>query len=145
MLSPLAPAALPPDLPRDPLSVTRMVLSLYLLGDTPGVLALTHPDALWHFVADRRFIPYAGRYIGHDIRRFFDWVKDNLDLIDYRILSFEPRGDTVTFFAHERLRVKATGKIYEDEQCGIITVRDGKVSRYLEFADTAPIAAALAP
>ncbi len=59
-----------------------------------------------------------------------------------RIFSFQPDefvvgSDSVAVLGHERCRVKATGRIVEAKWVQIFTLRNGKISRYREYSDTA--------
>jgi ketosteroid isomerase-like protein len=45
--------------------------------------------------------------------------------------------DSVVVLGHERCRVKATGRLVEAKWVQIFTLRDGRISRYREYSDTA--------
>jgi ketosteroid isomerase-like protein len=125
-----------------PADIAREVFACYVLGDTAGMLELVHPDAPFRFPGDPAVLPWAGQYVGAEMARFHDAIKDSLDLLEFTVQRYEPKDDTVIAFAHERCRVKLTGKVFENDLVGIMTIRDGKVARYLEYSDTATMQAA---
>ena len=51
--------------------------------------------------------------------------------------EFIAGGDQVVVLGHERCRIKATGRIVEASWVQIFTLRDGRISRYREYSDTA--------
>lgn len=129
----------------DAMSVAKMLFAHFVIGDTEGALELVHPDAVLRFPGDRRVVPWAGTYAGRDLKRFFDAVKDHLDFIEYTTQTFHCAGEVVFMTAHERCRVRATGKIFANHHAGILTVQEGLVRSYFEYADTAAIQAAWVP
>jgi ketosteroid isomerase-like protein len=62
-------------------------------------------------------------------------------IIAHRVLG---EGDYVVVEARGRNRTKA-GKSYENEYCWVIMMRDGKMARIIEYADTALMESALDP
>jgi ketosteroid isomerase-like protein len=70
-----------------------------------------------------------------------------------RVLSFEvfearefiAQGDKVVVNVFERPRVKATGKVFDNDYVHIYTVRDGLIAEVKIFEDTAMVQAALRP
>ena len=58
--------------------------------------------------------------------------------------SLVPDGDRVICMGTERVRGKATGKVYEGRWVPVITIRDGKIARFEEQFDTDATALILA-
>jgi ketosteroid isomerase-like protein len=122
------------------LALAKTMFARYVLGDTAGLAALFHPDAQVVIPGDPAFVPWGGEYTGRDAHVFHQRVKDNIDLFEYVVEAFEPLGDTVIAHARERARAKSTGKVFINRHVGIVTVRDGRIIRYLEYGDTAAMA-----
>jgi ketosteroid isomerase-like protein len=124
------------------LRIAQEMYTFYVLGDTPGMRSLFAPDAHVVIPGDPAVVPWAGVYTGAQAELFHSRVKDSVDVFEYSVKSYEPHGDTVIAYCRERARAKATGKIFVNEHVGIVTVRDGKIVRYLEYGDTAAFQAA---
>jgi uncharacterized protein len=76
--------------------------------------------------------------VGESFSRIFDTEE---------VLHFEPRelvaqGDKVVALGNHAWRVKSTGREYETDFVHVFSVRDGKVTRFQEFMDTAVVSAA---
>lgn len=58
------------------------------------------------------------------------------------IKEFVAEADRVVVLLHVTARVLATGRVFESDIIHFFSIKDGKVSRLLEFFDTAALAAA---
>ena len=59
--------------------------------------------------------------------------------------NFSPREfitqyDRVVVLGYEKLRVKTTHNVFENEWVHVWTIRDGKIYKFQEFSDTAVMA-----
>ncbi|BBU33291.1 hypothetical protein BTHE68_70250 (plasmid) [Burkholderia sp. THE68] len=119
------------------IDVVKKAYSAFACGDVAGVLALI-PDVVDWRVVGPSSLPYATTCrTREEVQRFF---KDLLDAEE--ITRFEPRefidaGDHIVVIGFVAAVVKATGRPFETEWVHIFTVEDGRVSRWLEFFDTA--------
>lgn len=124
----------------------RVVLRLYTAfgqGDMPGILDTLAEDVDWLFVGRPEDVPFAGHRHGHDqMREFFGIVGETVEPLEFgprEIMAFE---DKVLVLGHERVRVRATDRVFETDWAHLFTLRDGKISRLREFYDTATLAEA---
>ncbi|MGH2598551.1 MAG: nuclear transport factor 2 family protein, partial [Dehalococcoidia bacterium] len=90
--------------------------------------------------------PLAGTRRGRD--QVADWFAA-LDEAE-EILRFEPReffadGNMVLVLGFEQVRVRATGRTYENHWAFVFTVREGKITQLRAYHDTAAMAAAYRP
>lgn len=122
--------------------IAKQLFASFVLGDKDGVMEFVDPAGVWRFPGDRATLPWAGEYSGQTLRTFLDAVFDQLDYLEYTAHTFRGSGETVVVLSHERCRVKATGQVFENDLCAVATVRDGRVVEFLEFSDTAAMAAA---
>lgn len=122
--------------------VMKQLFASFVLGDKEGVMEFVAPDAVWRFPGDRAVLPWAGEYAGRDLRVFMDAVFDHLDYLEYTAHTFHGAGEVVVILSRERCRVKATGRIFENDLAAVATVREGRVVSFLEYSDTAAMAAA---
>lgn len=125
------------------LQAAKAMYTAYALGDTPGLSDVIDPAVYATIPGDPALLPWAGFWEGIDgARRFHQRIKDHTHVHEYVVRRYEVHGDVVLAFCWERVTFKPTGKTFESEHVGIVTVRDGKVVRYLEYGDTAKMEAA---
>lgn len=82
----------------------------------------------------------AGRWRGKDevaaaVARNFSALEDQ----EAEVVSLVAQGDTIAIFAHERGKVRATGKSYECHWVQIYTFAGDKVKQLRSLADTASL------
>jgi ketosteroid isomerase-like protein len=124
---------------------TDLVLSMYEAfgrGDVQFILDNVTDDVDW-ITEGPSLIPYAGHLKGKAaVLGFFQAIgstQDNPRLTTDHVVA---QGDGVATFGRYSFTAKATGK-YVDTAIGhYFQIKDGKVSRFLDFCDTAALAAA---
>ena len=123
-----------------PTHIMKQLFASFVLGDTPGVMELVHPEGEFVFPGDPAILPWAGRWRGPAFERFIDAVKDSLDYLEYTVLEFLPVDEQrVVVRALERVRSKATGRAVVNPHIGVATVVDGLFFRWEEYSDTAAL------
>ena len=125
-----------------------LIQSLYAAfgrGDLPAILDFFDPAITWSSNGDRARIPWGGTRRGHDgAASFFADLGTNLDFEAFEPRQFFPSGDTVIVLGHTRARSKTGAKgIFGSEWVHVFTVRDGKLTGFQEYYDTAAIERAL--
>ena len=104
-------------------------------GDVPGVLAAMADDIEWH---EAEGMPYGGVHRGGDavVRNVFAPLA--ADIHDFTVTPIEliPSGETVAVVARYTGTGKSTGKEMDLEVVHVWDVRDGKIVRFRQFADT---------
>jgi len=121
--------------------VVQVSYAAFQRGDIQTVLKVLREDVEWIATAVE---PVAGTYRGPDeVARFFQLV----DKI-FEFSSFEPReylaqGDRVVALGHYKATVRNTGRVYDCDWAMAFTFREGKISRFQEYTDTATLEAAL--
>lgn len=112
-------------------------------GDLEAVLELMDDDVRWWHPGEPDQFPLAGEFIGREgVRQFFDAAISNLENLGQEIESCFTLGDQVALVGQETYRVRSTGKEYFTRWVHLYTVKDGLITDFEEFADTAAIAAA---
>jgi uncharacterized protein len=105
-------------------------------GDVPAVLAAMADDIEWHEAAG---MPYGGVHRGSDavVQNVFGPL--SMDIHDFAVtpLQLIPSGETVAVVARYTGTGKSTGKELDLEVVHVWDVRDGKIVRFRQFADTA--------
>lgn len=127
----------------------EVVQSLYAAmarGDGGAIIGALSPDVEWNeaenFVyADRN--PYRGpEAVGAGIlgRLMSEW--DGFSVHPQQLVA---EGDTVVSLGRYQATYKGTGRPVDAQFVHVWTVRDGKVTRFQQYTDTAQFAKALAP
>lgn len=104
--------------------------------DIASILSLLDPEVEWG-EPPNPFNPAGGTRHGH--AGFLEWVE--IGSRSEEILALEPHkfladGDTVAVIGFTKCRAKLTGKVYATDFVHVVTLTDGKVTRFQEFFDT---------
>ena len=140
----LAPRAPPPwNAAMTPTELVRETYAAFGRGDLPAVLAACAEDVDWRYCGPSA-APYTGEWRGRDgVRRFFETLFAALRLTSFEPQRFFADGDTVVVLGREGGTVAATGRTVQYDWAHVFVVRDGRIAAFREFADAAPIEAAL--
>jgi ketosteroid isomerase-like protein len=113
-------------------------------GDIPGLLSLLDANVEWKTPGSAD-LPTAGLRRGHaQVADFFRTLSELLDFEHFEPQSFLADGDRVVVLGVDRFKVKGgSGKSLTEEWCHVFTVRGGKVIAFMEYIDTAGLAAEL--
>ena len=121
--------------------VIQEAYAAYSRGDIPTVLNSLSDDVEWIAPGVE---PVAGTYRGKNgVAQFFQKVKETVEFSAFEPREYVAQGDRVIALGSYRGTGAATGKSYESDWVMSFTLRDGKVTKFQEFTDTAAIAAAL--
>jgi len=124
------------------LAVVQKLYEAFGRGDLPTILSHIAEDVTWKYLGPAE-IPFGGTRHGRDqVAQFFAAIAESLEVQDFGIDQFVVQGDTVVALGHERMHVKATGRTYNTDWAHVFTLRDGKVVKFSEYADTAAVAEA---
>ncbi len=125
------------------IQIVQELYAAFAQMDLAALLATLEANVDWLFTGQADVIPYAGARRGHEeVVNFFVMVAKTVE-----VLTFEPREvmafeDKVLALGYERVRVKATGKVFDTDWAHLFTLSQGKIVRLRGFYDTATIAAA---
>ncbi len=116
--------------------VVRGVYDAFGRGDVPGVLGAMADDVEWR---EAEGMPYGGVYHGGEavVQNVFGPV--TRDISDFAVTpeEFIASGDAVAVVARYTGTGKATGKQLDLSVVHVWDVRNGKIARFRQFADTA--------
>ena len=111
-------------------------------GDAAAFAGLLTDDAKLEIVGPPD-LPFAGQWKGRGA--VVDAVRHNFSLLEGQepvVEAVVAQGDAVVVLFEETGQVRATGREYRGRGVQVFTVRDGKLSRVRQFADSAPLVAA---
>ncbi|MEA2978073.1 MAG: uncharacterized protein QOF19_3593 [Alphaproteobacteria bacterium] len=112
-------------------------------GDIATLVNAMAPDSTWEMVGRPADFPTFGLRKGPaGVKTFFDTVSANLDFSEFSPKEFYGVDDRVFVLGHYAMTVKKTGKPLASDWIHIFTIRDGKVTAFREFLDTASAAEA---
>ena len=125
---------------------SKLVADLYAAftrGDVPFILERVSDDLRWEH-SDSPEVPYGGRYEGKDgLGKFFGNVAGAVDMRSFEPKTYLSSGDEVVATGVWSGVARATGKPFTAQWAHRFLVKDGKVSYFHGYEDTAVTAAAL--
>ena len=126
---------------------TKVVQDAYAAfgrGDVQSILNSLTDDIQWRAVIGAgKHVPYSGERRGKAaVGEFFKQVAESEDFEVFEPREFTAQGDTVVAVGHYRAKVKKTGRSFESDFAMVFTLKNGKVSAFREFTDSAAINAA---
>jgi ketosteroid isomerase-like protein len=110
-------------------------------GDIPSVLGSMAPDIHWHQAESNPYMPSGEAWVGPDavLNNLFMKLGAEWDGFSVHPKTFHSAGDSVIVEARYSGTYKATGKSMDMQVCHVWDVRDGKVTRFQQYVDTAKL------
>jgi ketosteroid isomerase-like protein len=125
----------------------HLVQTLYAAfkrGDIGPIIGALAPDVAWHSHGSPEDYPTLGLHKGPQaVAKFFQTVAENQTAVDFAPREFHATGDRVFVLGHYDWTLRKTGKAVSAEWVHVFTVKDGKVTTFDEFTDTAQFARAM--
>lgn len=119
---------------------TRVVQQAYenfKTGDITALLNQLSEDVTWQ-LADIERVPFSGKRRGQaEVGQFFATLAEVQDSLSFEPREFVAQGDKVVALGQYNWRVKATGREYGGDWGHVFTVREGKITGFQEYMDTA--------
>ncbi len=109
-------------------------------GDIEALLTSIADDVVWHAVyGTGSHVPTSGERHGKAaVREFFKVLAENISFSRFEPKEFIATGDKVVALGHYSATTPV-GKTFASDWAMVFTLRDGKVSRFFEFCDSAAI------
>jgi ketosteroid isomerase-like protein len=119
-------------------AIIQQILAAFGRKDIPSVLSAVTDDIDWQ-VLGLKELPHTGPQRGRDqLARFFEKVAAQTDIQRFEPREYIAQGDKVVALGYYGGRSKATGRPLQSEWVMVFTLRNGKVARFREYADTIP-------
>jgi uncharacterized protein len=119
------------------LQTVQRVYQAFAAGDIPAMSKLCTDDVDVLIPGSARVLT-AGHWHGRD--GLNQCVGNLLERLEFQVFQpdeFIVGKDSVAVLGHERCRVRASGRVVEAKWVQVWTLRDGMISRYREYTDTA--------
>jgi ketosteroid isomerase-like protein len=108
-------------------------------GDITGLLELFDDNIEWETLAVEN-APYTGAREGKQaVAEFFKLLNDSEEITRFEPLEFIAENDRVVVLGEAAATVRSTGREYETPWVHIFNLKDGKVTEFQEFQDSAVV------
>ncbi len=102
-------------------------------GDLDRLLETVHPDTHWTYVGANPK-PVKAALVGHArVRRFFEGIRERLEIAAFQTDRFIVQGDTVVVFGSESGTIRSTGMAFRNEWVQTYVVRENRITQMLEY------------
>ena len=125
----------------DNVSLVKNLYDAFSRGDIPAVLGHMSPDIHWHQAESNPYMPSGEAWVGPDavLNNLFIRLGAEWDGFTVHPKSFHDAGGSVIVEVRYTGRYKSTGKKMDTQACHIFDIKDGKVTRFQQFVDTAKL------
>jgi ketosteroid isomerase-like protein len=110
-------------------------------GDIPAVLGAMSPDIHWHEAEGNPYMPSGEAWVGPDaiLNNLFMRLGAEWDGFSVHPGTFYDAGDSVIVEVRYSGTYKASGKSMDAQVCHVWDMKDGKVTRFQQYVDTAKL------
>ena len=121
------------------LDIVKQGYADFMQGNIPAVLDIMSDDVEWVLPASAK-VSFSGTFSGKDgVINFFENMGNANDISEFAVDTYIADGDYVVALGHLSAVAKITGKISSNKWAHVWQLKDGKVVRHYEYADTAEI------
>jgi ketosteroid isomerase-like protein len=110
-------------------------------GEIPTVLGGMSPDIRWHQAESNPYMPSGEAWVGPDavLNNLFMRLGGEWDGFSVHPKSFHDAGNSVIVEIRYGGTYKATGKSMDTQACHVWDIKNGKVTRFQQYVDTAKL------
>lgn len=125
----------------DNVEVMKGLYDAFGRGEIPTVLGAMSPAIKWHQAENNPYRPSGEAWVGPDavLKNLFIRLGGEWDGFAVHPKSFHGAGDSVIVEARYSGTYKATGKGMDTQVCHVWDLKDGKVTRFQQYVDTAKL------
>ena len=130
-------------MPNSNVQVVKDCYQAFLAGDVERLLGALSADVAWEHVGRASDLPTFAPFHGIEgVRKFFGVVAETLDFQSFAPNEFHSSGNVVFAMGNYEATMKTTGKRAASEWLHVFWLKNGKVTRFVEYTDTAKFAEA---
>jgi hypothetical protein len=125
----------------DNVSLMKNLYDAFGRGEVPTVLGGMSPDIRWYQAESNPYRPTGEAWVGPDavLNNLFMRLGAEWDGFSVHPKSFHDAGNSVIVEGRYTGKFKATGKTMDSQFCHVWEVKDGKVTRFQQYVDTAKL------
>ena len=124
-----------------PKQTIETIFAAFGRGDIPGILAHIAPDCVWR---QPKTVPWGGDHHGPEgAQNFFAKLNEVSETTHWEVNEVIEQGENVFAFGRHGAKGRKTGKTEVSEWAFRFKVKNGKVTYYSGYPDTAAIVAVL--
>ena len=122
-------------------SLLKNLYAAFARGDVPAVLGAMSADIHWHEAEGNPYMPSGEPWVGPDaiLANLFMRLGGEWDGFSVHPKSFYDAGDNVIVEVRYSGTYKASGKSMDAQACHVWDIKDGKVTRFQQYVDTAKL------
>jgi ketosteroid isomerase-like protein len=125
------------------ISTVQHCYAAFARGDVAAIVAATAGDVDWTVNGRSADFPTIGSWKGAaGVRSFFASVAENVEFAEFNPAEFHASKDKVIVLGHYAGRVTKTKCPIASDFVHVFTFKDGRITAFREFTDTAQFAAA---
>jgi ketosteroid isomerase-like protein len=130
-------------MPNGNVEIVRDCYRAFTSDDLEALLGAFAADIEWESVGRREDFPTLGPWRGiAEVRKFFHTVAETLEFHAFSPRELHGVGNIVFAMGSYEMAVRKTGRRVASDWLHVFWVRNGKVTRFREFTDTARFAEA---
>jgi uncharacterized protein len=112
-------------------------------GDIATIIAGLAPEVDWNVNGRRKDYPLLGDWKGSgEVQKFFKGIAQNQEAVEFTPQEFFAAEDRVFVLGRYSWNIRKTGRAVSINWVHVFTLRNGKVTKFREFNDTAQFAEA---
>jgi len=125
----------------DNVSLMKDLYAAFDRGDIPSVLGAMGAGIRWHQAEGNPYMPSGEAWVGPDavLNNLFMRLGTEWDGFAVHPRSFHGAADSVIVEARYSGTYKPTGKSMDVQVCHVWDIKDGKVTRFQQYLDTAKL------
>jgi ketosteroid isomerase-like protein len=125
----------------DTVGLLKNLYDAFGRGDVPAVLGVMSPDIKWHQAESNPYNPSGDAWVGPDavLNNLFMKLGAEWDGFTVHPGTFHGAANSVIVEARYSGTYKATGKGMDIQVCHVWDVKDGKLTRFQQYIDTAKL------
>lgn len=117
--------------------IAAQMYETFMAGDVQGFMNLFSDEASWNS-PEIENVPLNGKFSGREnLAAFISGIDNYEEFLKFEPTEFIAQSDRVVILGNFLARSKTTDKQYATDFAHIITVKDGKITSFLEFFDNA--------
>lgn len=121
--------------------VVKDAYAAFQRGDIAAILNACDENVQWQgVIGTEGVLPQSGLRRGRaQVSEFFKQVAESTDFKSFEPKEFVAQGDKVVALGSYSARLKPSGQNYSSDWVMVFTVRNGKVTEFREFSDSAQL------